>query len=222
MRPEFDQHVHRRQFIQAPVLSRMSLTARKKTFGIFADFLQPSERDSVLDVGVSPEGDDVATNFFERLYAWPHRITATSISDCSFLEKEFPGLRFIKTDGARLPFKDGEFDIVFSNAVIEHVGSREKQRAFASEICRVGKRVFVTTPNRWYPLDFHTRLPFTHWLPRSVYWRLWRSMGLEDWADEENLNLLERKSLEDVFAGQGVRITHMRFLGMPSNLIAWR
>jgi hypothetical protein len=70
--------------------------------------------------------------------------------------------------------------------------------------------------------DFHTRLPFAHWLPRSVYGPLWRSLGLEDWADEENLNLLDRKSLNDVFAGQEVRITHMRFLCMPSNLIAWR
>ena len=55
-----------------------------------------------------------------------------------------------------------------------------------------------------------------------MYGPLWRSLGLEDWADEENLNLLDRKSLNDVFAGQEVRITHMRFLCMPSNLIAWR
>ena len=222
MRPEFDQHMHQSQFVQSALMSRMSLTARRKAFGIFTDLIRPAETDHVLDVGVSPEGDDVAINFFERMYPWPHRITATSISDCSFLEKQCAGLRFVQTDGARLPFNDQEFDIVFSNAVIEHVGSREQQRAFASEVCRVGKRVFVTTPNRWYPLDFHTRLPFTHWLPRSVYRPLWRSLGLHDWATEENLNLLERRSLRDVFAGQRVRIRHMRFLGMPSNLIAWR
>ena len=25
--------------------------------------------------------------------------------------------------------------------------------------------VFVTTPNRWFPLEVHTLLPFVHWLP---------------------------------------------------------
>ena len=53
-------------------------------------------------------------------------------------------------------------------------------------------------------------------------WPAVEILGTQDWADEENLNLLDRKSLNDVFAGQEVRITHMRFLCMPSNLIAWR
>jgi hypothetical protein len=176
----------------------------------------------VLDLGVSPEGDEPGVNFFEDFYPWPHQVTASSISDCSFLEKQFPGLRFVRTGSGPLPFSDQEFDIVFSNAVIEHVGSRERQRAFASEICRVGKRIFVTTPNLWYPVDFHTLLPFTHWLPRPACEKVWKLFGLEEWANEENLNLLDRKSLERLFQGKGVRTTNLRFLGLPSNLIAWR
>ena len=35
----------------------------------------------------------------------------------------------------------------------------------ASEIIRVGRKWFVTTPNRWYPFEFHMRLPFVTWLP---------------------------------------------------------
>ncbi|MDR1740563.1 MAG: class I SAM-dependent methyltransferase, partial [Synergistaceae bacterium] len=51
------------------------------------------------------------------------------------------------------PFKDGEFDLVFSSAVIEHVGSFERQTRFISEAARVsGRYVFITTPNRWFPV----------------------------------------------------------------------
>src|SRR5215467_14565927 len=206
VQPEFDQHLHQRRFIHCSVFTRMSITARTRMFSLFTNLIRPSEKDRVLDLGVSPEADEPGVNFFERLYPWPHQVTASSISDCSLLEKQFPGLRFVRSGSDPrdpLPFNDQEFDIVFSNAVIEHVGSRERQRAFASEVCRVGRRIFVTTPNRWYPVEFHTRLPLTHWFPQPVYRKLWKFMGLDDWADEENLNLLDRTSLKNVFQGQG-------------------
>ena len=72
----------------------------------------------------------------------------------------------MRADGRDLPFADGEFDLGFSNAVVEHVaGGREGQRRFVHELCRVSGSVFVTTPNRWFPLEVHTLLPFVHWLP---------------------------------------------------------
>ena len=64
-----------------------------------------------------------------------------------------------------------------SEAGVEHVaGGRDGQRQFVHELCRVSKRVFVTTPNRFFPLEVHTLLPFAHWLPeaqraRAVGWR---------------------------------------------------
>ncbi len=70
-------------------------------------------------------------------------------------------MRAVRADGRELPFADGAFDLGFSNAVVEHVaGGREGQRRFVHELCRVAQRVFVTTPNRWFPLEVHTLLPF--------------------------------------------------------------
>jgi len=81
--------------------------------------------------------------------------------------------------------KDGAFDIGFSNAVVEHVaGGREGQRRFVGELCRVARRVYVTTPNRWFPLDPHTLLPFAHWLPPGpARERCWRARGFDDVLD---------------------------------------
>ena len=56
---------------------------------------------------------------------------------------------------------------MFSNAVVEHLEDRERQRSFASEAARVGRRVFLATPNRRFPVEVHTRLPLVHWLPPS-------------------------------------------------------
>ena len=57
---------------------------------------------------------------------------------------------------------------MFSNAVIEHVGGRAEQRRFVDESLRVAPRAFVTTPNRWFPVEVHTRLPLVHWLPDAA------------------------------------------------------
>ena len=100
---------------------------------------------------------------------------------------------------------DGAFDIVFSNAVIEHVGGRERQRRFVSEAIRVGRRVFLTTPNRRFPIEVHTRLPFVHWLPDTLSHPVYRAVGKEPATE---LNLLTRRSFESLFPGR-VRIVSL-------------
>ena len=91
----------------------------------------------------------------------------------------------VRADGRELPFEDGAFELGFSNAVVEHVaGGREGQRQFVAELCRVAQSVFVTTPNRWFPLDPHTLLPFAHWLPPGPRRdRLFRARGFDDVLD---------------------------------------
>lgn len=72
-------------------------------------------------------------------------------------------------DGRRLAFKDKAFDLVVSNAVIEHVGDAAEQKAFVDEHHRVGKRFIVTTPNLLFPVESHTRVIGRHW---SASWRV--------------------------------------------------
>ena len=150
------------------VSARISLRSRERKLCLFLDLLQPGPDTSVVDVGVTdaPFGGGSTDNFFEALYPWPERITAVGHTELDRFAASFPQVHVVRADGRELPFADGAFDLGFSNAVVEHVaGGREGQRAFVHELCRVARRVFVTTPNRWFPLEVHTLLPFVHWLP---------------------------------------------------------
>jgi hypothetical protein len=159
------------------VASRVSMRSRERKLQQFLDLLEPGPETTVVDVGVTnaPFGAGSTDNFFEARYPWPGQITAVGHTELDRFAAAFPEVRAVRADGRDLPFADGEFDVAFSNAVVEHVaGGRDGQRAFVHELCRVAHRVFVTTPNRRFPLEVHTLLPFVHWLPSGLRERLLR------------------------------------------------
>jgi hypothetical protein len=157
------------------VASRVSMRSRERKLQLFLDLLQPGPATTVIDVGVTdaPFGAGSTDNFFEALYPWPERITGVGRTELDRFSAAFPKVRAVRADGRDLPFGNAEFEIGFSNAVVEHVaGGREGQRQFVHEVCRVARRVFVTTPNRRFPIEVHTLLPFVHWLPKGPRERL--------------------------------------------------
>lgn len=201
---------------------RLAHAPRRRMYEVFAQELDPREYETVLDLGASNLPEPLE-NMFEAYYPHAHRVTAAGVEDSSFLELRHPGLCFVRLDGSgKLPFADDQFDIGFSSAVIEHVGSREKQARFVSELLRVSKRVFLTTPNRWFPFELHTRLPFLHWLPVGLHRAILSALGLDFYAREENLNLLDARSLLALVPPGGyasVRLLRNRFFGPTSNLM---
>jgi len=188
----------------------ISLRSRERKLRLFLDELRPTEETTVLDVGADElgfgDGGGCGTlNFFEERYPWPERITALGLQDGGGFRARYPQITYVQGDACALPFGDGAFDIVFSNAVIEHVGGRDRQRQLVSEALRVGRRVFLTTPNRRFPVEVHTRLPLVHWLPDSIAHRAYRAVGKEDATD---VRLLTRRSFTTLFPGR-VRIVNL-------------
>ena len=171
------------------VAASVSLASRRRKMRLFFEHVRPTAESRVVDVGVTDggfgeEGGGASThNFFEALYPWPERITAVSTQYLERFRAAFPQVTCVRADGRALPFGDSSFDIGFSNAVVEHVGGRDDQRQFVHELCRVARRVFVTTPNRRFPIEVHTLLPIVHWLPKrerdAVYRLLRRVEGID-------------------------------------------
>ena len=161
--------------------ARVSARSRRRKLDLFLEVMRPTAETTVVDVGVSDGGygeDTYGTaNFFEALYPWPEQIVAVSTQHLTVFEQAFPKVTAVRADGRALPFLDDQFDIGFSNAVVEHLPDHDSQRAFVGELCRVSRRVFVTTPNRQFPIDTHTLVPFAHWLPGERRDRVYRALG---------------------------------------------
>lgn len=204
------------------VTDRISTHMRRRMYARFiAAGVEPG--DSILDVGVTSDRDQLASNYLEAWHPRKDVLTACGIDDASFLEADYPGLRFVRGDGRRLPFADGSFDWVHSSAVLEHVGATEAQAAFVSELYRVCRKgVFATTPNRWFPVEFHSVLPLVHWLPKPWFRALLRRLGHGALSREEHLNLLGRRDLQAICRGLGLedwRVGSVRLGAWPSNLL---
>jgi hypothetical protein len=182
-----------------------------------------SAEDTLLDVGVTADESYASSNYLEAWYPRKDRITAVGIDDASFLERRYPGLRFVRANGMSLPYPDQAFDVVHSSAVLEHVGGGEQQQRLVRECARVARRVvFLTTPNRWFPVEFHTVLPLVHWLPKPAFRWLMRRTGRGFFADERNLDLLSRRDLRRVLGavdGFDFRIESVSLGGWPSNFL---
>jgi hypothetical protein len=143
-------------------------------------------------------------------------------------------VEWVAGDGCALPFRDGAFDVVFSNSVIEHVGDAASQQRFAREVARVGRAYWVQTPNRWFPVEQHLLTPLVHWLPkrwqRMVVRRgtVWSALthptpDRRDFYIEHflrDIRLLGLRELQSLFPG--ARVIRERFLGVTKSLIAVR
>jgi hypothetical protein len=130
--------------------------------------------------------------------------------------------KYLRVDGRHLPFADGEFDWVFCGEIIERSGSFEQQYELLAELCRVARKgVFVTTSNRWHPLEFNTCLPFLHWLPADLWRRTLKLSGKSAWASPSGLNLLDAGGLTRLSAllpGKPRHdIGHLRVFGLKSH-----
>ena len=130
-------------------------------------------------------------------------------------------------------FADGTFDVVFSNSVIEHVGDFDDQRRMAEEVRRVGRRWFVQTPNRYFPVEPHFLVPGFQFLPIEARARLLTRFDL-GWIPRQpdlaaarervqEIRLLTRSEMERLFPE--CRIHTERVLGLAKSFVAvggWR
>ena len=134
-------------------------------------------------------------------------------------------------DGCRMDeFESGQFDIVFSNSVIEHVGDFNKQMSMANEIRRVGKNYFVQTPNYYFPIEPHFMFIGFQWLPVSVRVFLIRHFNL-GWVEKipdynkavkmiEDTRLLKYSELNSMFPD--AKIYREKYLGFTKSFVVYK
>jgi SAM-dependent methyltransferase len=176
-----------RQGVRTRVAERLARRSRERRAGLFRRLMDPRPGERIVDVGCGEAG--LAAH-----------VTGNEITGVDLVERPGyagPNRRFVRADARDLPFADGEFEIAFSNSLIEHVGGPRDRQSVAAELRRVGRRYFVQTPNRWFPVEPHSLLPLVHLLPRRLGRRLWR-FGVSDDPFEDTWLLAER-DLRELF-----------------------
>ena len=79
-----------------------------------------------------------------------------------------PGFYHVTGNALDLPYQFGEFDLIFSNSVIEHLGSKENQLQFAESVKQLCNHYIIQTPSVWFPVEPHSLLPFFQFIPHSI------------------------------------------------------
>lgn len=177
--------------------------------------------DSVVDLGGTPQSWTFGS--------FP-KITLVNIApNCHALPHE---AQFVQADACHVPLR-GPFDLAYSNSVIEHMGTWERQREFAGEMFRLGRRIYCQTPNRWFPVEPHYLTAFLHWLPRhwfgytahrwltlqGIMQKPSRAESLKT-RQKEAVRLLSKRELQQLFPECQIRVE--RFLGWPKSYAIWR
>ena len=195
---------------------------RKKRFALFLELISSLPRPvKILDVG----GTGI---FWERMGFLPGKDIEITLLNVLKTPVNYPGFVCIAGDARNMKqFEDNQFDIVFSNSVIEHVGDMRQQVQMADEMKRVGKKMFLQTPNRYFPLEPHFLFPFFQFLPLRT--QVWLVMHFKlGWYDRmpdrkqavevcNSIMLLTRNDLLKMFPGAVIR--KEKFLGITKSFV---
>lgn len=201
------------------IAGKISGKSRARKWLQFLDWAQTTPETTILDIGVNTKEYSDNDNLLERLYTYPEKITAIGLeTDWSEFQARYPQVTTLTGDGTHLPFPDNAFTMSYSNAVIEHVGGREKQLAFLKEMYRVAHKGYCTTPNRLFPVEVHTRIPLLHiLLPKRLFDRVATWIG-KSWATGDYMHLLSENDLCSLLEEAGItqyRLSKNRFFGFP-------
>jgi hypothetical protein len=195
---------------------------------LIASVLRERDICSIIDVGGT-------TAFW---HTWQHelpmsriRIDCFNINPSHMQAAPVPNVTIHQGDATDLfAINDGQYDIAFSNSVIEHVGLWRSQTRMAEEVRRVARHYLIQTPYFWFPVEPHCRTLFLHWLPESLAYRLVMRKRRGYWKKAETVSdavravqsarMLDERQFRSLFPDAA--ITREKFAGLTKSLIAIR
>jgi ubiquinone/menaquinone biosynthesis C-methylase UbiE len=192
---------------------------RRRRMRQFFSMFSPSPGMRVVDIGGAVQTWNVEADSHEPF-------SVTLINNLEYEDFASERFQIIEADATALPLPDNSFDIAFSNSVIEHLGTWERQEAFASEARRVARKLWIQTPARCFPIEAHLLAPYIQYLPKGIQRRVvrWTPRGLlnpgvvQQIVDE--VRLLTYAEVAKLFPD--CQILRERFCGLTKSYIAVR
>ena len=159
--------------------------------------IQLDEVKTILDVGTTSDESLSSSNIILKGLCAGKEVTA-------FTDQNLDKSKFVSTqigsaitgDITGSALNIGKYDLVTCTAVLEHCGSDAKQMLALSNLMNVAERwLFLTIPNRYYPIELHSKLPLIHWLPKALYRKIYATIGYEELSLEKNLNYISPRKV---------------------------
>lgn len=203
-------------------IDKIVLKKRLEISDIINDIIKNIEIDEALDIGTTSDTLNISSNSVIRNIKNIKNFKCLSNQEVNsnFFYKKLK--KSITDDFYENELSEFSSDLVISNATIEHVGGFLKQKKMIKNIIKLTKKIFIiTTPNKFYPIELHTKIPFIHWLPKLIYRRILKFLGLSFYAQEENLNLLDVHQLQEMLNDQKINyeIRFIKLMFFKSNII---
>jgi hypothetical protein len=193
---------------------------RRRRMKMFFELFAPAETAHVVDIG------GLVTTWLGQANEEFARFPVTIVNHRDYPVIDPIRFRAVSADARTLPFCDGEFDIAFSNSVIEHVGTWEDQKAFAREASRVAMGLWIQTPARSFPIEPHLLAPYVQYLSRPMQHRVAR-WTLRGWMQPDrvhriidDIRLLTYREMKELFPD--CTILRERVMGLTKSYIAVR
>lgn len=188
---------------------------------LFLSQIRPNRPIRILDVG--------GTDYFWKDSQIPS-IPGVSISllNLHLEPTTHPQIQSLVGDATQMDnFEDQSFDLVFSNSVIEHLYTFENQQKMAKEILRLGKKYYIQTPEKFFPIEAHYALPFAQFLPKKLVFQILTKTPLsrlKRWTENdarqylEEIRLLDEKEMRQLFPGS--KIFREKAFGLTKSITA--
>ncbi len=134
-------------------------------------------------------------------------------------------VHWTNADATRLPYRDGSFDVVFNNSLLEHVPAWQDVLAETARVLRPGGIFVMYTTNRACPVQQEVNhFPFYPWLPdqvqrRVLTWIMKHRRDLVNFTDFPAINWFTFGGMRRAFRAVGLepydRLDLLARMGAP-------
>ena len=195
---------------------------RLEISNIINNIIKDMQIHDALDIGTTSDDKNASSNIVIKNIKNIDKFKCISdqIVNSDFFHKSLN--KSITEEFSENELYDFSSDLVVSNATIEHVGNTLNQKKMLENVIKLTKKIFViTTPNKFYPIELHTKIPLIHWFPKSIYRKILKILGLSFYANEENLNLLSVNELKKMLDNYKImyEIKFIKLMFLKSNII---
>ena len=201
---------------------RIIFEKRLEIVKIINKIILSSEIKDVLDIGTTSDNINASSNLIIKNLKNIKNLYSISDQKVNLPHFDKTLQKSITESFSQNEINEFKSDLVISNATIEHVGNKENQKKMIDNMIKFSRKLFIIiTPNKFHPLDFHTKIPFIHWLPKIIHKKILKMLNLSFYAKEENLNLLSKSDILNLINKDEMEyeFKFIRLMFFKSNLI---